>query len=224
VPETHGEVKMTALDMALKVLTDNNTVTPAKINDYVGKGNYASKYVLYLKLRGHVIETQKTGRTVSAYKYVGFDANFPGVNMKRGERRASKLLKKAAPVVTESEYSAIVKSTMAVINDVIDKASSTVLTTPEVKEAESEYSTITNDVIDIEPYSLPSDVKEEPATKPKEVEKSNFLMVPSQNTMAKAASKDKVTQAFGSSGALSSFSIDSDWDHAESYSKRDLGL
>lgn len=55
---------------ALELFRQKDTVTPQELNDFVGAGNYASKYVCYLKLDGHEIETIKTGRTVTAYKYI----------------------------------------------------------------------------------------------------------------------------------------------------------
>ena len=100
--------KSTALDLALEVLKSKSTVTPAEINAYVGKGNYASKYVLYLKLAGHDIVTNKTGRTVVSYGYVGLNPNVD-TTIKAADRRVSKLLTGkstktvAAPTVVKSE-------------------------------------------------------------------------------------------------------------------------
>jgi hypothetical protein len=100
--------KSTALDLALDILKSKSTVTPAEINAYVGKGNYASKYVLYLKLAGHDIVTNKTGRTVVSYGYVGLNLNVD-TSVKASDRRASKLLTGkatktvAAPTVVKSE-------------------------------------------------------------------------------------------------------------------------
>lgn len=42
-------------------------VTPTQINDHIGKGNYASKHVLYLKLLGYDFDTNKDGRSVVSY-------------------------------------------------------------------------------------------------------------------------------------------------------------
>lgn len=42
-------------------------VTPTQINDYIGKGNYASKHVLYLKMLGYDFDTTKDGRSVVSY-------------------------------------------------------------------------------------------------------------------------------------------------------------
>ena len=93
--------KSTALDLALEILKAK-TVTPDELNAYVGKGNYASKYVLYLKLAGHDIVTNKNGRTVVSYRYVGINPNVD-TSIKAADRRVSKIGVKpaavAAPVV-----------------------------------------------------------------------------------------------------------------------------
>lgn len=62
--------KIAAHDKALEFLKQKGSATPAEIEAYVGQGKYSSKYVCYLKLRGHEIETVKTGRTVTEYKYI----------------------------------------------------------------------------------------------------------------------------------------------------------
>ena len=62
--------KLAAHFIALEFLKQKGTATPDEINAHVGKGNYASKYVCYLKLEGYEIETIKTGRTVTEYKFI----------------------------------------------------------------------------------------------------------------------------------------------------------
>lgn len=56
---------------ALELFRQKATVTPQELNDFVGAGNYASKYVCYLKLEGHEITANKQGRTIVSYTYVG---------------------------------------------------------------------------------------------------------------------------------------------------------
>jgi hypothetical protein len=56
--------------VALAFLKSKGSATPAEINAHVGKGNYAAKYVCYLKLEGYEIETVKNGRTVVEYKFI----------------------------------------------------------------------------------------------------------------------------------------------------------
>jgi len=83
--------KNTALDLALSLFKSKGTVTPDQINKHVGKGNYASKYVLYLKLAGHDITTTKQGRTVVSYTYVGINKNID-TSIKAADRRAGSML------------------------------------------------------------------------------------------------------------------------------------
>lgn len=79
--------KNTALVMTLDLLKSKKTVTPAEINKHVGKGNYASKYICYLKNRGHNIETTKQGREIVGYKYLGLNGSTQRV--KRASQRGT---------------------------------------------------------------------------------------------------------------------------------------
>ena len=63
--------KIAAHLRALELFQKQDTVTPQELNDFVGAGNYASKYVCYLKLEGHEIVANKQGRTIVSYTYVG---------------------------------------------------------------------------------------------------------------------------------------------------------
>jgi hypothetical protein len=61
---------------ALAVLKLNKTVTPKEINDYVGTGDYAAKYVSFLNTRyGFTITAQKDGRRVVSYTCIAEPAN-----------------------------------------------------------------------------------------------------------------------------------------------------
>ena len=62
--------KTAAHFVALEFLKSKGSATPAEINAHVGAGDYASKYICYLKLRGYEIETVKQGRTVVEYKFI----------------------------------------------------------------------------------------------------------------------------------------------------------
>lgn len=62
--------KSAAQFIALEFLKSKGSATPDEINSHVGRGNYAAKYVCYLKLHGYEIETVKDGRTVTEYKYI----------------------------------------------------------------------------------------------------------------------------------------------------------
>jgi len=90
--------KSTALTRVLELFKDKVTVSPDQINKHVGKGNYASKYVLYLKLEGHDIETVKDGRSVVTYTYKGLNSAVD-TSVKKSERRAHNFLKGSAKPV-----------------------------------------------------------------------------------------------------------------------------
>ena len=61
---------------ALAVLQLGKTVTPKEINDHVGTGEYAAKYVSFLNTRyGFTITTQKDGRKVVSYTMIAEPAN-----------------------------------------------------------------------------------------------------------------------------------------------------
>lgn len=62
--------KTAAHFVALAFLKKKGKATPAQIEKHVGAGPYSSKYICYLKLRGYEIETVKSGRIVTEYKYI----------------------------------------------------------------------------------------------------------------------------------------------------------
>lgn len=55
---------------ALDLFKTQATVTPKELEDFVGVGPYASKFVCYLKNDGHEITVNKQGRSVVSYTYV----------------------------------------------------------------------------------------------------------------------------------------------------------
>ena len=173
--------KNTALDLALNLFKSKGTVTPDQINKHVGKGNYASKYVLYLKLAGHDITTTKQGRTVVSYTYVGINKNVD-TSIKASDRRAGSMLT-GKPVVKAAKpapKSAPVKVAKAKPK----KTAKPVMTKEEIKKATEAIMAL------------------------REKDK---------------AVKDEVTQVFGSSGAVSSYGVDADWDSAN-LDRRELGV
>jgi hypothetical protein len=61
---------------ALAVLVMGKTVTPKQINDHVGTGDYAAKYVSFLNTRyGFTITANKDGRKVVSYTMIAEPAN-----------------------------------------------------------------------------------------------------------------------------------------------------
>lgn len=65
----------TIVDRAAEFLSSKGECTPAELNDHLAVGNYASKYVLYMKIAGHSVDTVKNGRTVVKYMYVSAPAD-----------------------------------------------------------------------------------------------------------------------------------------------------
>ena len=55
------------LYQVLQIMPMGVAVTPTQINDHIGKGNYASKHILYLKILGYDFDTNKDGRSVVSY-------------------------------------------------------------------------------------------------------------------------------------------------------------
>lgn len=86
---------------ALAVIELNKPVTPAEINAYVGTGDYAAKYISFLRNRyGFTFTVQKDGRQVVSYTCVGEPANVADL---RGQKPKSKAPK--APKMTAKQVS-----------------------------------------------------------------------------------------------------------------------
>jgi|694.fasta_scaffold00027_164 hypothetical protein len=59
----------------LEIAKPGVPVSPSQINDHVGKGNYAAKHVLYLKILGYDFSVAKSGRNVVSYTLIKEPAN-----------------------------------------------------------------------------------------------------------------------------------------------------
>ena len=64
-----GEIK------ALEIIQLNKPVTPQEIEDYVGTGPYASKYIFILRRKNFVFDTTKEGRVITSYILVAEPEN-----------------------------------------------------------------------------------------------------------------------------------------------------
>lgn len=60
---------------ALAVIKLGVPVTPSEINKCVDTGNYASKWILYLKIMGFEFEVKKDGRSVVSYTMISEPKN-----------------------------------------------------------------------------------------------------------------------------------------------------
>lgn len=86
---------------ALAVFKVGVPVTPAQINDHVGTGEYAAKYVSFLNTRyGFTITTQKDGRRVVSYTMVSEPANAAELRGAQPKHPKAKTPKAAAPKKT----------------------------------------------------------------------------------------------------------------------------
>lgn len=85
---------------ALAVLVMGKTVTPAEINDHVGTGDYAAKYVSFLNTRyGFTITANKDGRKVVSYTMIAEPAN--AAELRAAQPKAPKVKAVKAPKVAK---------------------------------------------------------------------------------------------------------------------------
>ena len=104
---------------ALAVIKLNVPVTPSEINAQVGTGDYAAKYISFLRRDGFVFDTAKDGRQIVSYTLIAEPANAeyfrnlqPKVKAKKVKQPAvdkealkSFKIKAAAPVKTKKAVS-----------------------------------------------------------------------------------------------------------------------
>lgn len=85
---------------ALAVLQLGKTVTPAEVNDYVGTGDYAAKYVSFLNTRyGFTITANKDGRKVVSYTVIAEPDN--AADLRSQQPKAPKVKAAKAPKVAK---------------------------------------------------------------------------------------------------------------------------
>lgn len=94
------------LYQVLQIMPMGVAVTPTQINDHIGKGNYASKHILYLKILGYDFDTNKDGRSVVSYTLTKVPDNHQvlidnasGKGSKTKTAKAPKVAKTSAPKV-----------------------------------------------------------------------------------------------------------------------------
>lgn len=91
--------------IALQVIKLGKPVTPKEINDHVGIGDYAAKYISFLRNRhGFNITVQKDGRKVTTYTLVAEPDNAAEIRAKANAPSKSKPVKaKPAKSVSNAE-------------------------------------------------------------------------------------------------------------------------
>lgn len=87
---------------ALAVIELNKPVTPAQINACVGTGDYAAKYISFLRNRyGFTFTVQKDGRQVVSYTCVGEPKNVADLRGQKPKSKAPKMPKLTAKQISK---------------------------------------------------------------------------------------------------------------------------
>jgi len=89
----------------------NKSVTPTEINDYIGKGNYASKHVLYLRGHGYEFSVVKDGRNVASYTLIKVPADHEQLIAAAANKKNKVKAPKAAKVAKPSKPQTVKVST-----------------------------------------------------------------------------------------------------------------
>lgn len=106
---------------ALKVIKLGVPVTPKEINDYVGTGDYAAKYISFLRTRnGFEFTIQKDGRQVVSYTMIKEPDN--AADLRALQPKAAKVKTAKAPKVAAPKVVKTVKRMVAeTASKVVDK-------------------------------------------------------------------------------------------------------
>ena len=135
--------------LALQLFTVGKAVTPTEINTHVGRGDYAAKYISFLRNRhGFEFTVQKDGRTVLSYTLVSepsnaaevrarADASAPAAKTKVAKAPKVKSAKAAKPVkVRQSKQTApVAKAARNVLKDRADAEADRLLSEIGMKNA-----------------------------------------------------------------------------------------
>lgn len=176
---------------ALAVLQLGKTVTPQDINDHVGTGDYAAKYVSFLNTRyGFTITANKDGRRVVSYTVIAEPAN--AADLRAQTPKVPKtLMAKATPKAAKAKVAAA--AAKAKVAAKAPKVAAPKAAKAPAKSAKS--------VADIKAANL-AKLKEVAANRTKAAKRVREF--------------DDVTETFGTSGEVgTSFNVDRDWDSVE---------
>ena len=66
----YGEDHVYTFELALKVLKPGVNITPAELNEKIGRAPLAPQTICFLRKYGHYIESNRDSRTVISYTYV----------------------------------------------------------------------------------------------------------------------------------------------------------
>lgn len=171
---------------ALAVLQLGKTVTPKEINDHVGTGEYAAKYVSFLNTRyGFNITANKDGRRVVSYTMIAEPAN-------------AAELRGATPKAPKAKTAKVPKAPK------VSKALG--LTKSQAKQVRDEVAA--EKVADIKAKNLETLKKVAAERNKATTKKAKAKRVPRES--------DYVRDTFGSTGEIAtSYNVDADWDSVE---------
>lgn len=180
---------------ALAVLQLNKTVTPQEINDCVGTGDYAAKYVSFLNTRyGFTITANKDGRKVVSYNVVAEPANAAELRSMTPKAPTTKAPKTKAPKVA--------KTVKAPASEMLLTVGAAHINVNKVKVPEK---VAVEKAEDIKAKNLETMKKVAAKFKAKKTPK-----------VKKTREFDDVVETFGTSGEVgTSFSVERDWDSVE---------
>lgn len=186
---------------ALAVLQLGKTVTPAQINDHVGTGDYAAKYVSFLNTRyGFKITPNKDGRKVVSYTVISEPDN--AADLRGMQPKAPKAKVAKAPKV--AKVSKIANPTATAIANGKSVAKVLGLTKAEAKEIRDEVAA-----------EKAAEIKAKNLETMKKVA-AKFKKAKAPKKAKKIREYDDVTEQFGTSGEVgTSFNVDRDWDSVE---------
>lgn len=123
---------------ALAVIQLNKPVTPTEINDFVGTGDYAAKYISFLRRDGFVFDTTKVERKIVSYTLIAEPANAEYFrNMKPKTKAAKPVVAKSVKVQPSKPVTGKIVKSKPVFDVARDEVSKTFGSTGEIASAYS---------------------------------------------------------------------------------------
>lgn len=120
----HSTLSPTLLNV-LRLAQKKKKLTPDEINNHIGKGNYASKHILYLKILGYEFDTVRDGRNIAYYSLVkepdNSDELIDGVNIRKKKSATKKYRKALLNVIEKKKEPAEIKAKVKVPKKVENK-------------------------------------------------------------------------------------------------------
>lgn len=174
---------------ALAVIKLGVPVTPTEINDYVGTGDYAAKYISFLRTRnGFEFTIQKDGRKVVSYTLIKEPAD-------------AEVLRNLTPKAPKSKAPKVAKTVKAPASEMLLTVGAAHINVNKVKVPEKVAAK--KSVADIKAKNL-------------ETMKKVAAKIKTAKSKKIVREFDDVVETFGTSGEVgTSFSVERDWDSVE---------